>query len=78
MNKRYGHRREPHAESISISTYLDTTGHRHAAFGHRYHGEDRPGGPAALLAGHWRFFVRAYDVCNGRKVLGTDYLRITW
>lgn len=78
VNKRYGHRRGPHAESISINTYLDTTGHRNAAFGHRYHGEDRPGGPAALLAGHWRFFIRAYDVCNGRKVLGTDYLRITW
>lgn len=78
VDKRYGHRRGAHAESIAINTYLDTAGRRNAAFGHRYHGEDRPGGPAALLAGHWRFFIRAYDVCNGRKVLGTDYLRITW
>lgn len=78
VNKRYGHRRGPHAESIAINTYLDTASNRNAAFGHRYHGEDRPGGPAALLAGHWRFFVRAFDVCNGNKVLGTDFLRITW
>lgn len=78
VNKRYGHRRGPHAESISINTYLDTGNDRNAAFGHRYHGSDRPGGPDALLAGHWRFYIRAFDVCNGNKVLGTDYLRITW
>lgn len=75
---RYGHRRSPHLADIAGNEYVDTDGNRNPAFGHIYRGRDFPGGPAGILAGHWRFFVRAYDVCNGRKVLGTDYLRITW
>jgi hypothetical protein len=75
---RYGHRSGAHAESIDGNSYLDTTGTRNPAFGHIYRGRDFPGGPDALLAGHWRFFARAYDVCNGNRALGTDYLRITW
>jgi len=77
-NTRYGHRRGPFSALGTGDEYIDTTGHRNAAFGHIYRGRDFPGGPAAILAGHWSFFVRAYDVCNGNKVLGTDYLRITW
>jgi hypothetical protein len=77
-NLRYGHRRGRHAESIAGNSYIDTRGNRNAAFGHIFRGRDFPGGPDPLLAGQWRFFVRAFDVCNGNKVLGTDFLRITW
>ena len=73
---RYGHRSGAHAESIDGNTYLDNTGNRNPAFGHLYRGRDNSG--SVRNAGHWRFFVRAYDVCNGNRALGTDYLRITW
>lgn len=78
VNLRYGHRTGPFSESIEINAYRDTGDRRNAAFGHVFRGRDTPGGPDALLAGHWRFYLRAFDVCNGNKVLGTDYLRVTW
>jgi hypothetical protein len=75
---RYGHRRAPHLANIAGNEFIDNAGNRNPAFGHIYRGRDFPGGPDAVLAGHWRFFVRAIDVCNGNRALGTDFLRITW
>jgi hypothetical protein len=73
---RYGHRTGRHSALGNGDEYIDNTAQRNAAFGHLYRGRDFPG--TVRNAGHWRFFVRAYDVCNGNRALGTDYLRITW
>lgn len=73
---RYGHRTGPHSALGRGDEYIDNTGQRNAAFGHLYRGRDHPG--SVRNAGHWRFMVRAYDVCNGNRRLGDDFLRITW
>ncbi len=78
-NKRYGHRTGPRSDPASFDQYLDTNGIRNQAFGHRYRGSDSPGGPAALLAGSWRFRLQVIDVCNGNRVVGNrDYVRVNW
>ncbi|MGH7512923.1 MAG: DUF4157 domain-containing protein [Gemmatimonadales bacterium] len=75
---RYGHRSGPHSASLGAGNeYRDNTGHRNAAFGSTYRGRDFPG-THRLHAGHWRFMVRAIDVCNGNNRLGDDFLRFTW
>jgi hypothetical protein len=75
---RYGHRAGRHGNAVDGNQYLDTNGRRNQAFGHRYEGRDFPGGPAALLAGNWRFMVSVIDVCNGNARLGEDFVRINW
>lgn len=73
---RYGHRTGPHSALQDGDEYVDNTAHRNAAFGHIYRGRDFPG--TSRHAGHFRFMVRAFDVCNGNRALGDDFLRITW
>jgi hypothetical protein len=74
---RYGHRTGPHSALGAIDQYIDNTGLRNAAFGHIYRGRDFPG-THRIHAGHWRFMVRVFDVCNGNRSLGDDFLRFTW
>ena len=73
---RYGHRSGPHSALQDGDQYIDNTNAPNAAFGHIYRGRDFPG--TARHAGHFRFMVRAFDVCNSNRVLGDDFLRITW
>ncbi|MEJ8822329.1 DUF4157 domain-containing protein [Variovorax humicola] len=73
---RYGHRTGPHSALGNGDEYLDNTAKRNAAFGNTYRGQDNPG--SRRNAGHWRFMVRAFDVCNGNRRLGDDFLRVTW
>lgn len=80
---RFGHRSGPFAASLGPDNeYIDSTGRPNAAFGNIYHGEDRPFGPATGLTGQWRFMVRVFDVCTGKRVGSgdgaTDYLTYTW
>jgi hypothetical protein len=87
---RFGHRSGPFASLGADNEYVDNTGRPNAAFGNIYRGEDRPGGRTSILVdgrtfdleGQWRFMVRAFDVCTGKRVgsgdEATDYLTYTW
>lgn len=78
-NNRYGHRSGRHSDPQNFDQYIDTAGRRNQAFGHRFRGSDSPGGPAAILAGSWRFRLQVIDVCNGRQTIGTrDFVRVNW
>jgi hypothetical protein len=78
-NNRYGRRSGPFSDPQTFDQYLDSTGARNQAFGHLYRGTDDPGGPAAGMAGTWRFLLRVVDVCNGNRQVGSDdFIRINW
>jgi hypothetical protein len=78
-DNRYGRRAGPHSDPQNFDQYLDTNGRRNQGFGHIYRGSDSPGGPAAILAGTWRFRVSVVDVCNGgSRIGGADFVRVNW
>jgi hypothetical protein len=78
-NNRYGHRSGPFSDPQNFDQYIDTNGRRNQAFGHIYRGSDSPGGPAAILAGSWRFRLSVVDVCNGdTEIGGQDFVRVNW
>ena len=78
-NNRYGHRTGPRSDPQNFDQYIDTNGRRNQGFGHLYRGSDTPGGPAAILAGSWRFRLSVIDVCNGgTEIGGQDFVRINW
>ncbi len=70
-NHRYGHRSGPFSDPQNFDQYLDNRGRRNQAFGDRYRGNDRPGGPG-WLAGRWTFRLRVVDVCQGGRTLATS------
>jgi hypothetical protein len=78
-NTRYGHRTGPFSDPATGDEYFDTNGRRNQAFGHRYSGQDNPGGPAGVLTGTWRFRLSVVDVCNGGvEIGGRDFTRVNW
>jgi hypothetical protein len=79
LNKRYGHRSGRFSDPGAGDEYIDTNGRRNQAFGHRFSGQDNPGGPAGVLAGAWRFRLSVVDVCNGgAEIGGRDFTRVNW
>jgi hypothetical protein len=78
-DNRYGRRAGPHSDPQDFDQFIDTNGRRNQAFGHIYRGSDSPGGPAAVLAGSWRFRLSVVDVCNGdAQIGGQDFVRVNW
>lgn len=73
---RYGHR-----SGFSPgpgNQYVDNTGTQNQAFGHRFIGQDNPGGLFADR-GSWSFRLRAIDVCNGERLVAVSpTLVINW
>lgn len=77
-NNRYGHRAGPFSDPQNFDQYLDSSGQRNQAFGHRFEGSDSPGS-TGNLAGQWRFALRVLDVCNGNRRVGNqDFVRVNW
>ncbi len=61
------------ASGASNGVYYDASGNRDCANGVKFEGHDQPKG-FATRTGFWYFKLEAIDVCNGNKVLGTDYV----
>ena len=71
VGKRYGHRAGSYSECASINHYEDSKGKQDCVSGSVFKGEDEPQDGSGAKTGEWKFELRAVDISDGDKEIGT-------